>query len=206
VWSGSRGIKSTFTTSLLIIFPIVFHITPNVIWITTSFNCMYPSMHVHTSHWCYKFPPFMLCPWRWVQSTHDVVHDIFVAIAWDANFNVGQEQLHPFFSITFHSFRQRVDVVFTKNGICILIDVVIANLTWMDLFCWSCATRRFIASKVIQTKKRAIAINTPLIISIWSIWMFKQTSWCVLTWLCQCHVKLQRARGPSYFCLGYFSP
>jgi hypothetical protein len=30
-------------------------------------------------------------------STHDVVHDTFVAIAWDANFNVGQEQLHPFF-------------------------------------------------------------------------------------------------------------
>jgi hypothetical protein len=139
-------------------------------------------------------------------STHDVVHDTFVAIAWDANFNVGQEQLHPFFSITFHSFRQRVDVVFTKNGICILIDVVIANLTWVDLFCWSCATRRFIASKVIQAKKRAIAIGTPLIISVWSIWMFKQTSWCVLTWLCQCHVKLQRARGPSYFCLGYFSP
>ncbi len=38
----------------------------------------------------------------------------------------------------------------------------------------------------------------------WSIWMFTQTSWCVLTWLCQCHFELEMAKGLSSFCFGYF--
>jgi len=88
-------------------------------------------------------------------STHDVVHDTFVAIAWDANFHVGQEQLHLIFSTSFHSFCRWIDVVFTKNGICILINVVIANPTQADLFWWSCATWRFIAFKIVQAKKRS---------------------------------------------------
>jgi hypothetical protein len=41
--------------------------------------------------------------------------------------------------------------------------------------------------------------------SNWGVWMSKQTSWCVLTQLCQCHVELQRTRRLSSFCLGYFS-
>jgi hypothetical protein len=29
-------------------------------------------------------------------------------------------------------------------------------------------------------------------------------SWYVFTWLCQCHLELERARGPSCFYFGYF--
>ncbi len=38
----------------------------------------------------------------------------------------------------------------------------------------------------------------------WSIWMSTQTSRYVLTWLWQCHLQLQRAKGPSSFYLHYF--
>ncbi len=51
-------------------------------------------------------------------------------------------------------------------------------------------------------------INTQLInlpFSNWNIWMFTQTSWCVFTWLCECHLKLESDKGSSFFYLGYFS-
>jgi hypothetical protein len=35
--------------------------------------------------------------------------------------------------------------------------------------------------------------------SNWDVWMSKQTSWCVFTWLCQCYVKLQKIKRPSFF-------
>jgi hypothetical protein len=97
--------------------------------------------------------------------THDVVHDTFVSIARDANFHVGQKQLHVFFSTMFHSSCWWIDIVFTKNGIRTLTNVLIANSTWVDLLHWSYTTRRFITSKIAQAKKEAIAIDTPLIIS-----------------------------------------
>jgi hypothetical protein len=39
----------------------------------------------------------------------------------------------------------------------------------------------------------------------WNIWMFTQTSWFVLTWVCQCYLEPKSAKGPSPFCFGYFS-
>jgi hypothetical protein len=50
--------------------------------------------------------------------THDVIHDTFVAIAWDVSFHMGREQLYVIPSTTFNSFRWRIDIVFTKYGIC----------------------------------------------------------------------------------------
>jgi hypothetical protein len=48
---------------ILIIFPSFFHNVSTITWIITSFNCRYPLMHVHTSHWSYGYSFFMLCPW-----------------------------------------------------------------------------------------------------------------------------------------------
>jgi len=62
--------------------------------------------------------------------THDVIHDTFVVIAKDVDFHVGWKQLHTLPSTTFHSFHQEVGIVFTKDGICTLVDVVITNPTW----------------------------------------------------------------------------
>jgi len=52
---------------LFICFPNLFHNASNMIWIIPSFNCRYPSMHVHKSHQPYGYPPFTLCSW---QQTH----------------------------------------------------------------------------------------------------------------------------------------
>jgi hypothetical protein len=71
--------------------------------------------------------------------SHDVVHNTFATIAQNANFHVGQEKLHSFFSTTFNSFDWRIDIVFTKDGICTLVDVVITNSTWINLLSQSCA-------------------------------------------------------------------
>jgi hypothetical protein len=34
--------------------------------------------------------------------------------------------------------------------------------------------------------------------------MFTQTSWCVFTWLCQCHLELKSTKGSSFFYFDYF--
>jgi hypothetical protein len=46
--------------------------------------------------------------------THDVIHNIFVAIALDVDFHVGWKQLHTFRSSTFHFSHWGVDIVHQK--------------------------------------------------------------------------------------------
>jgi hypothetical protein len=52
--------------------------------------------------------------------------------------------------------------VFTKDGICTLADVVIANLTQVDLLPQSCATQGFVTSDVVQAKKRNYHNQRPI--------------------------------------------
>jgi hypothetical protein len=52
----------------------------------------------------------------------------------------------------FNSFHQRVDIVLTKDGVCILIDVVIANPTQANLLRKSCATQGFDTFDMTQAK------------------------------------------------------
>jgi hypothetical protein len=66
--------------------------------------------------------------------THDAIHNTFATIAWDVGFHVGWKQLHVLLLTTFDYFRQWVDIVLTKNGIRILDNVVIVDLTQVDLF------------------------------------------------------------------------
>ncbi len=42
-------------------------------------------------------------------------------------------------------------------------------------------------------------------LSNWGIWLLTRTCQHVFTWLCQCHLKLERAKKPSSFYLGHFS-
>jgi len=63
--------------------------------------------------------------------------------------------------------------VFTKDGICTLVDIVIANLIQMDLFFRSCATQGFDASNVIQAKEKSYHDQHPtnqffLLTNIWT--------------------------------------
>jgi hypothetical protein len=87
--------------------------------------------------------------------THDAIRNIFVTIAWDAGFHVGQEQLHVLPSTTFNFFHRWVDIVFTKNGIRTLINLVIVDPMWTYLFPRSCTIQGFVASNVVQAKERS---------------------------------------------------
>jgi hypothetical protein len=66
--------------------------------------------------------------------THDVICDTFAALAWDASFHVGREQLHVLPSNMFNSSHQQVNIMFTKDGIRTLIDIVVVDPTRVNLF------------------------------------------------------------------------
>ncbi len=52
-------------------------------------------------------------------------------------------------------FYWRIDNMFTKDGICTLIDVVIINLTWANLLPQSCASQELVTSNAAQAKERS---------------------------------------------------
>ncbi len=85
--------------------------------------------------------------------THDAICDTFAAITQDVSFHMGREQLHALPSTTFNSFCWRVDIVFTKDDIRTLADVVIVDPSHMDLFSQSCATQRFVTLHPNQAKE-----------------------------------------------------
>jgi hypothetical protein len=86
--------------------------------------------------------------------THDVIHNTFAAIVWNASFHMGQKQLHALRSTTFNSFHQSVDIVFTKDDICTLANIVIVDPMQANLLPWSFATKGFEASNASQAKER----------------------------------------------------
>ncbi len=51
--------------------------------------------------------------------------------------------------------------MFTKDGIHTLVHIVIANPTWMDLFCWPYTTQGFIAFEAIKDKERSYRDQHP---------------------------------------------
>jgi hypothetical protein len=93
--------------------------------------------------------------------THDVVCNTFVAIAWDVNFHMGRKQLHALPSTMINSFHRRVNIVLTKDDICTLANVVIANPMWIDLLPWICVIQRFFTLDVIQAKEKSYCNQHP---------------------------------------------
>jgi hypothetical protein len=94
--------------------------------------------------------------------THDAIHDTFATITRDVGFHVKQKQLHAFLSTSFKSFRHQIDIVFTKNGIHTLINIIIANPTQMNLFPQSHAIQEFVASNATQAKKKSYRNQHPI--------------------------------------------
>jgi hypothetical protein len=84
---------------------------------------------------------------------HDVVRDTFAAIVQDVNFHVGQKQLHAFLSSMLNSSYWWVDIMLTKDGMCTLANVVIADPMWTNLILQSCTIQKSFASNVVQTKE-----------------------------------------------------
>ncbi len=73
---------------------------------------------------------------------------------WYVGFHVGKKQLHALPSTTFNSSCWWFDIVFIKDGIRILVDIVIADPTRANLLLQSYAIQGFATSGVAQTKER----------------------------------------------------
>jgi hypothetical protein len=140
---------------------------------------------------------------------HDAIRDTFVAIAQDTNFHVGWKQLHAFPSTTFNSFCRRVNIVLTKDEIYTYTNVVIVDPTHVNLFPLILHNSKLCYLWCNSSQRKKLSQLTPHWIFFpfnnWNIWMFTQTSWFVLTWVCQCYLEPKSAKGPSPFCFGYFS-
>jgi hypothetical protein len=87
--------------------------------------------------------------------THDIVHDTFSTIAWEASFHVGQEQLNVDPLIKFKSSCCQVNIVFIEDGFHTLIDIVVGDPMSANLFFWSCTTHGFPSSYADQAKEKS---------------------------------------------------
>jgi len=58
---------------------------------------------------------------------------IKIAIVRNVGFHMGRKQLHVFLSNTFNFSCWQINIMFNKNGIRTLVDIVITNLTRIDL-------------------------------------------------------------------------
>jgi hypothetical protein len=116
--------------------------------------------------------------------TYDVICNTFTTIARDVNFHMKQEQLHVLPSTTFNSFHWWIDIVLTKNGICILVNIVIVDPTQAGLFPILC-NLRICCFKWNSRQGKELSqlipqwLITPL--SNWGMWLVTQTCRCVYT-------------------------
>jgi len=85
--------------------------------------------------------------------SHDTIRDIFVSITKDASFHVSQKELNVFLSTMFNSFQQ-INIVFTKDGICTLVNVVIIDPRYANLLLQSCTTKGFTTSDAARAKEK----------------------------------------------------
>jgi hypothetical protein len=150
---GCLVYNSTNFPKLLTNFFNFFHYVSNMTWIAPSLNCRYFLMCVHTS-----INPMginLLCCIHGNEciGTHDVIRDTFAAIVWDVGFHVGQYQLHVLLSNMFNSSHWQIDIMFTKDGIRTLINIVVVDSTRVDLFPWACATQGFASFDIVQFTK-----------------------------------------------------
>jgi len=129
---------------------------------TPFFNCTYPLMCVHTSHDLMGIHLLRCVHNNEHIKTHDGIRDTFVAIVGDVGFPMGWKQLHALPSITFNSSCRWIDIVFTKYGIHTLVDVIIVDPMWMNLFHRFCATQGFVTLDVVQAKERSYHNQQPI--------------------------------------------
>jgi hypothetical protein len=87
--------------------------------------------------------------------THDEVHYTFVTIVWDVSFHVRRKQLHALPLTILNPSHQRIDIMFTKDEICTLVDIIIIDPTHTDPLPWSYTTQGFVAFDAVQVLKKS---------------------------------------------------
>jgi len=93
--------------------------------------------------------------------THDAIHNTFVPIVQDVGLYVGHEQVHALLSTMLDSSCWWINIVLTKDGICTLANIVIANAMFVDLPPQSCTIQRFATSNATQAKERSYHDQQP---------------------------------------------
>jgi hypothetical protein len=164
-------------------------------------------MRVHTSHRPYGYPPLHYAHGNKHIGTHDVVCDIFAAIMQDVGFHMGRKQLHVLFSNMFNSSHWQVDIVLNKDDIYTLVNVVVVDPKWTDLFPWSCTTQRFVTFDVVQEQNycdwHPADQFLPLVVEVFRC-LHKQVD--VFLHNCANAIwSLKGLKGLCSFYLGYFS-
>jgi len=147
--------SSTNLPKLSTSFLDLFHNALNMTWITPLLKYMYPSMCVHTSHQPYGYPPFMLCSWQWVHMNPWCNLWYLCCHCEGCWFPCGIRTNTCVSFKHFQLFLLTSQHVFTKNDICTLVNIAIANPIWMDLLPWSCTTQGFVTSNAVQANKQS---------------------------------------------------
>jgi len=152
-WPKGRHViyNSISLPNLSIIFPNFLHNSSYMTLTTPSFNYKHPLMCAHTSHRPYGYSPLTLCSWQqthwnpWCNEHHFCCHCIRCV------FPRGTR------TIVCASFNhiQQVNIVLTKDGICTLANVIIANPMRTNWLPRSCATQGFVASNAAQVKEKS---------------------------------------------------
>ncbi len=90
-------------------------------------------MCVHTSHQPYAYHVLRYTHDNEHMRTHNAIHNIFAAITQDVDFHMGGKQLYTLPLTMFNSSHQQIDIMFIKNEIRTLVNIIIVDLTHVDL-------------------------------------------------------------------------
>ncbi len=90
-------------------------------------------MHMWLTHKFDKDTLISLCSQEEHTATHDVVRNFFTSFI---GFHVSCEQTHVFWMPFFYSSWQWVDIVLTSDGIRILVNIILVDLTCVDFVSW----------------------------------------------------------------------
>jgi hypothetical protein len=66
-------------------------------------------------------------------TSHDVVQNVFAAIAKNAGFHVSQKQTHVLPLPTLQFLCRQIEIVLLVDGVCTLVDIVIVDPIQIDL-------------------------------------------------------------------------
>ncbi len=148
--------NSTSLLSILIIFPNVLthHFIHDLDYPIPQLKA-FLDMCVHTSHRPYGIHLLCCDHDNKHVKTHDAIRDTFATIAQDFGFHMGKEHLHALPSTTFNSSHQQIDIVFTKDDICTLADIVTTNPMRAYLLPRSNATQGFATLNAIRAMERS---------------------------------------------------
>jgi hypothetical protein len=109
----------------------------------------------------------------------------------------------------FNSSHWWIDIVFTKNGICILVNIVIVYPTCVNILPWFCIIQGFVTSNAIQAKKKELpwptSMNSFLLLTIEVFRCLHKQNDVFLHECANATWSFKRPKGPSPFYVGYFS-